>query len=106
MGRMKRLRNIPFHNGDDLLYGYTETYTGSILINIQYIWNKYKDTEKFIKVFTKVYDHEVIHLLIYDAIGKKKRTDYGEEYVVRKLLSEPFSNKSQDYYKKLSIARL
>lgn len=67
-------------------------------INIEKLWNENHSFERFAKKFTKIFEHETIHRLIYEELGKKRRTHFGEEYIVRKLTREKFPKKQQKSY--------
>ena len=81
--------------------GFTDPNYHTIYVNIEYLWDKCNRVEaKFITEFSDVLTHEKIHCLIHDILGKKYRTHYGEEKMVRLLLGEPFSKTEKITYKK------
>lgn len=77
-------------------YGFVQN--GVIGINIERIWLETRSETIFMKEFAKTYAHELLHLAIARAIRNKKRTDKGEEKVVRKLCKEPWNKRIESLY--------
>lgn len=102
---MKRLKNIPCNDRGDLMYGQSIPEEGKIYINIQYIWNKHKNFKKFVNDFVGTYNHELMHVLIQQELGKRRRTILGEENIIRHLLHEPFNQRLKKYYKEEAYRR-
>ncbi len=78
-------------------YGFVKN--GTIGINIERLWLEARDEAKFIKEFAKTHAHELLHIEVAVALGKKKRTIIGEEKVVRKLVKEPWNKEIEAGYK-------
>ncbi len=72
-----------------------------IYVNIQKLWNDTHSSKKFIIMFSKAIAHENVHREISFALGKKRRSLFGEERIVRKMCNEKFPKHHQEYYKKL-----
>jgi hypothetical protein len=86
----------------EALEGFTRQDNKTSYINIEYLYNKSKNEQDFIKKFCKVLEHEIIHReLMYLLPNDSKRFNYlGEEIVVRKLTNEKFTKQERDYYKR------
>ncbi len=85
---------------DEPLFGSSNRCTEQINVNIQYIWEICKGNEdKFIKIFSKTYTHEMIHMLIGDII--EHLFEYKEEFIIRHMLKEKWDKEIKKYYKKL-----
>ena len=77
-------------------YGFVKN--GAIGINIERLWLEARDETKFIKEFAKTHAHELLHIEIAVALGKKKRAVIGEEKAVRKLAKEPWNKEIEAVY--------
>ena len=94
MKKKKIFRMIP-----DRLYGQVlDEITGEIGVNVQYIWNKTRNQNKFIKEFTQTLSHEIIHL----QVGSILEDIYyvGEERSIRRLLKEKWNKQLEEWYEK------
>jgi len=81
-------------------YGFVKNNV--IGINIERIWLETNQETRFIREFAKTYAHELLHLTLAKALKNKKRTDAGEEKVIRKLCKEPWNKEIESAYKEAS----
>lgn len=84
-------------NGDVLAGNYCQ---GVIYINLEYIWDTTKSFNKFIKYYSKVAEHENLHRIIDEELGKKRRTYLNEDIIVRKLTGEHLTKKQRRFYER------
>jgi hypothetical protein len=84
-------------NGDVLAGNYC---SGNIFINLEYTWDVTKSFDRFVKYFTKVYEHETLHRLIDEELGRKRRTYLNEDIIVRKLTHEQLRKKQRRFYER------
>lgn len=99
MKRRQFLHNIhpdPENKGDVLLGNCVSN--GDIYLNVEFMWGISKSFNKFVKYFSKTFEHEVIHRLIQEELGKKKRTQVAEEHIVRKLTREQYRTWQKRFY--------
>lgn len=96
---MKMMKKIDEYQAGDIT-GYYDYDKDSININVQKIWEKSFNEEKFIKEFSKTYQHEMIHKCIHDLFPRNNFTFYGEDWAVRKLMHESFPKKNRWIYEK------
>lgn len=90
---MKHLGII--EDDEEDLEGFTDV-EDSLYVNIEKIWNDCGDEYNFIKRFSKVYTHELLHIMIKDIINEWKM--YKEEEIVRILMKERFTKDEKKYY--------
>ena len=54
---------------DEPFYGMSDTCTGQIEINVEFIWKLARKNEnKFIRLFSLTYTHEYIHTIVSDIV--------------------------------------
>jgi hypothetical protein len=73
---------------------------GTVYINVEYIWDVTKSFNNFAKYFSKVMEHETLHRLINDELGRKSRSQVSEERIVRMLTHEQFRSWHKRFYAK------
>ncbi len=96
-GKDKILQTLNLPN--EPLLGISDRCTSQISVNIELIWERCKGNEnKFIKLFSKTYTHETLHMLI-DGIVEDLLA-YGEEKVIRTMLKEKWNKELRKYYHK------
>ncbi|MBI5003236.1 hypothetical protein HZC31_07670 [Candidatus Woesearchaeota archaeon] len=82
---------------DEPFYGMSDTCTGQIEVNIEFIWKLCKkDENKFIKLFSLTYTHEYIHTIVSDIV--EELYTCGEEKFIRKILGEEWNKEMETYY--------
>ena len=82
---------------DEPFYGMSDTCTGQIEVNIEFIWKLCKkDENKFIKLFSLTYTHEYIHTIVSDIV--QELYTCGEEKFIRKILGEEWNKEMETYY--------
>ncbi len=82
---------------DEPFYGMSDTCTGQIEVNIEFIWKLCKkDEEKFIRIFSLTYTHEYIHTIVSDIV--EELYTCGEEKFIRKILGEEWNKEMETYY--------
>ena len=77
-------------------YGFIRN--GVIGVNIQRLWLESANEARFIREFAKTYGHEMLHLVIDRVLRNRKRTEVGEEKVVRKLIGEKWDKEIEKFY--------
>lgn len=90
---MKREKLTKIFPEKDLL-GKTQV---EVAINIQLIWEITKNEKKFIKLFSRIYIHEILHSLIQDIL--RELNQCGEEVTIRTLLGGEWSEELSRFYK-------
>ena len=82
---------------DEPFYGMSDTCTGKIEINVEFIWKLCrKDEEKFIRFFAVTYTHEYVHTIVSDIL--EDLYTCGEEKFIRKILGEEWNKEMEKYY--------
>ncbi|MBI5073530.1 hypothetical protein HZA99_06960 [Candidatus Woesearchaeota archaeon] len=82
---------------DEPFYGMSDTCTGQIEINIEFIWKLCKRNEdKFIRIFGLTYTHEYVHTIVSDIV--EDLYTCGEEKFIRKMLGEEWNKEMEKYY--------
>lgn len=93
--RNKLLKTLYYK--DEPFYGMSDTCTGQIEINVEFIWKLSKKSEdKFIRLFSLTYNHEYIHTIVSDIV--QELYTCGEEKFIRKILGEEWSKEMEKYY--------
>ena len=92
MSKKKNGKKLKIMNEED--YGFT--VDGKIHVNVERIWHETSTDRQFINAFAQTYHHELLHLVLARV---RKKTDLGEEKVIRKLLSEPWTLSMEQSYK-------
>ena len=88
----------------EVIDGYEENSDNdnwTIFVNVEHLWNRASAhaIDKFIKMFTNTYTHEVLHIVIsnmYEDLEEKY--GLGEEFTVWFLMDEKMSNATRKYY--------
>jgi hypothetical protein len=89
---------------DEPFYGMSDTCTGQIEINVEFIWKLSKKNEdKFIKLFSLTYIHEYIHTIVSDIV--QELYTCGEEKFIRKILGEEWNKEMEKYYECVQVKR-
>ena len=91
---MKKLYNL---NIEPLIEGGT-LYDGTIMINIELLWDYTNNEMKFIKEFSNVLIHEMIHNCCREVIPNAKRYPFGEEKAIRLMLCQAFTDREKRFY--------
>ena len=82
---------------DEPFYGMSDTCTGQIEINVEFIWKLAKKNEdKFMRLFSLTYTHEYIHTITSDIV--QELYTCGEEKFIRKVLGEEWNKEMETYY--------
>ena len=82
---------------DEPFYGMSDTCSGQIEVNVEFIWKFCKkNEEKFIKIFSLTYAHEYIHTIVSDIV--QELYTCGEEKFIRKILGEEWNKEMETYY--------
>lgn len=82
---------------DEPFYGMSDTCTGQIEVNIEFIWKlAQKNEDKFIRLFSLTYTHEYIHTIVSDIV--QELYTCGEEKFIRKILGEEWNREMEKYY--------
>lgn len=95
MKRIKKIDGIPAKR----ITAYYDPVSDSIAINVQRVWEKHHCTDRFIKEYLKLYEHELIHRAICK-LGEVGFSEYQEDYIVRRLLRQPFLKSEKRIYEK------
>ena len=80
--------------------------TGNVYVNFSLLWNKTKTETKFINQFSKILQHETLHLVLNDVymslgVSDKQRFSnhlLGEEVAIRMLCNQGFTNEELQQY--------
>ena len=90
---MKHLKTL--HEED---IGFVEE--GQVGINIELIWEMTQKEESFAEEFAKTMTHELMHMLIAEALGKKLKDVpvIVEEAVIRHILEEEWTEEIAAMY--------
>ena len=94
----KKLRKIVVTDSEELYEGFTLSKTGELAINIELLYDCSDNEEDFIAKFSRTLLHEQLHWIIQDILGDNKRTQVGEELVVRLLVGQQFTTKERRKY--------
>lgn len=81
--------------------GYYDPNDDVIAINVQRVWEKHRCIDKFIKEYCRLYEHELIHRAIFKLYPDNNFSSYSEDFIVRKLIREPFLKKEKSIYEKI-----
>lgn len=82
---------------DEPFYGMSDTCTGQIEVNVEFIWKLCKGNEdRFIKLFSLTYSHEYIHTIVSEIV--EELYTCGEEKFIRKMLGEEWNKEMETYY--------
>lgn len=95
----KKLYNL---NVEPLIEGGTLD-SGEIMINIELLWDKYRNENKFIKDFAAIITHELLHQCCRDIISNEY--PYGEEKAIRNMLNQEFTDREKRFYNDKRKAR-
>ena len=91
----KSLRTMYYR--DEPFYGMSDSCTGQIEVNVEFIWKLCKkDEDKFIRIFGLTYTHEYIHTIVSDIL--EELYTCGEEKFIRKILGEEWNKEMETYY--------
>ena len=91
----KSLRTMYYR--DEPFYSMSDTCTGQIEVNIEFIWKLCKkDEDKFIRIFGLSYAHEYVHTIVSDIL--EDLYTCGEEKFIRKILGEEWNSEMEKYY--------
>ncbi|MEK6867653.1 MAG: hypothetical protein AABX98_02405 [Nanoarchaeota archaeon] len=100
--RSKLLKTLYYK--DEPFYGMSDTCTGQIEINIEFIWKlAKKDEDKFLRLFSLTYTHEYIHTIVSDIV--QELYTCGEEKFIRKILGEEWNKEMEKYYECVSPSK-
>ena len=74
------------------------THNGKeIGLNLTKMWEQSKNEEHFVTIFSKVYEHELVHRELREL--RPTLTPYQEEYIISKMLSNGLSTTQKKVYK-------
>lgn len=79
---------------------------GDVAINIELGWEYHPTEDKFIKWFSNVLNHELLHRHIQQINGSDDKYFYGEEKIVRLLNKESFTKREKIMYLEETISRM
>lgn len=73
---------------------------GAVGVNIELLWEQEKDEERFAQEFAKTMAHELFHIQIAGALGKKLLDVpvIAEEKVIRGILEEEWDEEIEAIY--------
>jgi len=97
---LKKMRHLKTLPEEDL--GFAED--GQVGINIELLWEMTQKEEKFAEEFAKTMTHELMHMLLAEALGKKLKDVpvIVEEAIIRGILGEEWTEEIAAMYSEAS----
>lgn len=72
--------------------------TKDIEIDLNAIWQKTQDEDKFIKLFSSLLSHEILHREFDKILGQDKNREAGEERIIRNILKQEYPTNIRRHY--------